>query len=320
MTNILRSRQQAARRLQSSVVTIGNFDGMHIGHQAIFRRAIDEAHRLDVPAVALTFEPHPQAFFRPDDAPPRLSPPPFKFDLMSHYGIDLVVALTFDESIAGLEPQQFVGDVLVDELGARHVVVGRDFRFGKKRAGDTDALRELGEPLGLSCTVEQFVQWQGKPVSSTRIRDAVSEGSMDAAASMLGRAYRLVGTVVRGEQRGRQLGFPTANMEVVPMALPPKGVYITTLAPAGGDHWRAITNVGSRPTFDDEGMTVETFVLDERVDKDELDLYGEDIELDIYRRVRGEKKFESPRALVEQIERDVRQAREFFDREEFDGR
>lgn len=315
MTDVVHSRQQAARRLDRSVVTIGNFDGMHIGHQAIFRRAVELAGDRDASAVALTFEPHPEAFFRPDEAPERLSPPPYKFDLMGRYGVDVVVALEFDESIAGLEPEDFVEQVLVRDLGAEHVVVGQDFRFGKKRAGDTDSLRRIGAPLGMGCTVEQFVQWQQKPVSSTRIRAAVNAGEMEAVEAMLDRPYRLYGEVVPGQERGRQLGFPTANMEVVQMALPPKGVYVTTLGRRGSGHWQAITNIGTRPTFDGEQMTVETFVLDDRVD-DDLDLYGDQVELDLLRRLRGERKFDSPQQLVDQIERDVRQARAFFDDQE----
>ena len=319
MTDVIFSQAEATERLEKSVVTIGNFDGMHIGHQAIVEEARRRAREHDARVVALTFEPHPVAFFRPDEAPVRLSPPPYKFDLIADAGVDTVVALTFDESLAGQSPEAFVESILVDSLKARHVVVGEDFRFGKKRAGDTKSLKQLGQPLGMGCSVVDFITWRGEPVSSTRIRRAIDQGQLEAAQAMLGRPHRLYGEVVHGEQRGRKLGFPTANMEVVQMAQPPAGVYATTLARAGGAHWRAITNIGERPTFGGGERTVETFVLDDRV-ADDLDLYGEEVELDLYRRVREERAFDSPKALVAQIERDIEWVREFFDKEGMDGR
>lgn len=318
MQEIVRTKEEASELLERSVVTIGNFDGMHIGHQAIFQQACHEANSRDATVVALTFEPHPQAFFRPDDAPARLSPPPYKFELMQEYGAELVVALQFDESISTLEPAEFIEDILVDTLKAEHVVVGQDFRFGKKRAGDTETLREIGADHELTLTVEDFVEFDGETVSSTRIRHAVENGQMEAAEAMLGRAYRLYGEIGHGEKRGRQLGFPTANLEVVDMAIPPAGVYVTTLGRAGEQHWRAITNIGIRPTFDGREMTIETFVLDERVDE-QLDLYDEQVELDVYRKVREERRFDSPDKLIARIQRDIEEAEAFFDREEFDG-
>ncbi len=318
MTKIVHSEQAAAEGLQKSVVTIGNFDGMHIGHQAIFETAVREARERDALPVALTFEPHPEAFFRPDDAPLRLSPPPYKYELMGACGVEWVVSLPFDAALANCSPEEFVERILAEKLGAVHVVVGEDFRFGKKRAGDTDSLQRLGAAVGMSTTVASFVEWDGEPVSSTRIRAAVADGEMASVETMLNRPYRLYGEVVAGEQRGRKLGFPTANLDVVDMASPPSGVYITTLGRADQEQWTAITNIGTRPTFDDGEQTVETFILDDAVD-DDLDLYGDAVELDIFRRVRGEREFESPEQLVAQIQRDIEEARAFFAREDFDG-
>lgn len=314
MIDVFETLDEVRGAWEASVVAIGNFDGMHIGHQAIFEEAVEEAKRRGAKAVALTFEPHPEEFFRPQSSPARLSPPPHKFELMGRYGIDAVVALPFDADFSQHSPQDFVEKILFHGLNARHVVVGRDFRFGHRRAGDVQSLEEIGRPLGMTRNVARWVEWDGEKVSSTRIRQALEAGEMEAAQTMLGRAHRLYGEVVHGEERGRKLGFPTANMEVIEMAIPPVGVYATTFGRAGEKHWRAITNIGHRPTFGGGELTVETFVLEEEVDE-ELDLYGDEVELDVYRRVRGEKKFESPRELVAQIEKDVAWVREFFERE-----
>ena len=312
MATILSTVEEAAQRLERSVVTIGNFDGMHRGHQAIFEQVVELAKEQEATPVALTFEPHPIAYFRPDAAPERVSPAGQKFGLMGDAGAQLVVALTFDEELANQSPQTFVEEVLHKGLKATHVVVGEDFRFGKKRAGDTDTLGELGASFGMKCTVAEFVTWKGEPISSTRIRGAISEGDVEAARQMLGRPHRLCGTVVHGEKRGRKIGYPTANMNVAEAAIPANGIYVTTLGRAGEEHWRAVTSIGHRPTFDGDGRTVETYVMD---DVDDLDLYGDEIELDFYRRVREEKKFDSVEELVVEMDRDVEMARQFFEEE-----
>lgn len=317
MVEVFSTIKEAAERLERSVVTVGNFDGMHVGHREIFSKVQTLAGELGATSVALTFEPHPIAYFRPEAAPKRLSPSPYKFDLMADCGIDAVVALTFDASVADKSPEQFVEQMLASGLEARHVVVGEDFRFGKKRAGDTETLCTLGQRLGMGCTVAEFVEWNGEPVSSTRIRQAVDTGQLKAAQAMLGRPYRLWGQVVHGEKRGRKLGYPTANMTVEKMALPPDGIYITTLARAGRQHWRSVTSIGHRPTFDDEAHAVETYVFED-VD-DDLDLYGDDVEVDFYRRVRGEEKFDNVEALIEAMDGDVEAAKTFFDEEFGDG-
>lgn len=312
MIDVFKSLQEADNAWEASVVAIGNFDGMHRGHQAIFDRAVEEADRRRAKAVALTFDPHPGEFFRPQSAPARLSPPPYKFALMEDYGIDAVVALPFNLELSQLPPREFVEDILAHGLKAQHVVVGRDFRFGHRRAGDEETLREVGHLLGMTRSVAEWIEWDGEKISSTRIREAVEEGQMAQAEQMLGRPLRLFGEVVHGEERGRKLGFPTANMEVVEMAMPPVGVYATTFGRAGQPHWQAITNIGHRPTFGGGDLTVETFILDDDVDED-LDLYEEEVELDVLRRVRGERDFESPDELVAQIQEDVDWVKTFFD-------
>lgn len=312
MIEVLESLSQVRHRWERSVVAIGNFDGVHIGHQAIFSQVVDEARARGAAAVALTFEPHPVEYFRPEDAPARLSPGTHRFELMARHGLDGVVCLRFDEDLAGSSPGHFVEEILVRGLKVEHVVVGEDFRFGKGRAGDTESLKELGQPLGMTRTVAEAVTFDGAVVSSTRIRRAIENGQLSSARAMLGRPHRLSGTVVPGEERGRKLGFPTANMEVVDMAIPPVGVYATTLARSGGEHWLAVTNIGHRPTFGGGELTVETFVLEEGV-KEDLDLYGDEVELDVYVRIRGEIEFESPEELVAQIEHDIAEVRRLYE-------
>ncbi|RAL24781.1 hypothetical protein DL240_00800 [Lujinxingia litoralis] len=319
MTRVYTSISEAAEKLERSVVTIGNFDGMHRGHQAIFGQVVEQAARLGATSVAMTFEPHPVAFFRPEAAPAKLSVPPAKYGLMGRYGVDAVVALRFDEALASMSPEAFIKEVLVEALGAVEVVVGEDFRFGHRRAGTTELLREEGARYGLKVVVPKLVEVGGAVVSSTRVRGLVKAGELAEVRELLGRPHRLTGEVVHGEARGRALGFPTANLEVVEgMALPPDGVYASRLAKGGDERgWRAITNIGTRPTFGGGARTVETFVLEEGV-SDELDLYGEQVMLALYMRVREEKRFESPQALVAQIKSDVAQVRGFFD-EGIDG-
>ncbi|MFU8806712.1 MAG: riboflavin biosynthesis protein RibF, partial [Bradymonadaceae bacterium] len=272
--DIYRTIEEARRGLERSVVTIGNFDGVHIGHQAIFETVADLAGREGAKAVVMTFEPHPVAFFRPDLAPARLSPAELKFELMEDHGVDAVVALEFGEELASMSAEDFVRRILHEALGTKVVVVGEGFRFGKGRAGTTQILGEVGGPLGMRVEVHGEVEFGGEVVSSTRIRNALVEGAIGEVTAMLGRPYTLRGKVVPGEQRGRALGFPTANIETATMALPTDGVYATVLDVPGLGRLESISNIGRRPTFGGGERTVECFVL-ARVDG-ELDLYGQE--------------------------------------------
>lgn len=294
-----------------SVVTIGNFDGVHVGHQAIIGRACSLAKQLSVPAIGLTFDPHPIAFFRPNAAPVRLTTNAQRFDLMASAGLDRVVALPFDKTLAAQSPEQFVEEILIEGLKARHVVVGQDFRFGARRAGDAETLQRLGAPHGMDATASDWLTFDGEPVSSTRIRNAVQAGELVDARQLLGRPYRLRGKIVSGEARGRTIGYPTANLEPEPMAMPPDGIYVTTLARLGGPRWKAATSIGHNPTFGENARTVETFVFDEAA-PDDLDLYGADVELEVLQYLRDEARFDSVEALVAQMDRDVAAARRFF--------
>lgn len=306
---IYRTLDEAASQLVSPVVTIGNFDGAHIGHQAIFRVAADLAAVHGVEHVALTFHPHPVRYFRRDAEPFRLTPSQQRAELLLNYGLDAVVELEFGDALSALEPATFVDQILVDGLGAKAVVVGEDFAFGKGRAGSTDDLQELCDERGIETFVCDHLEADGQSISSTRVRDAIADGRMKDSTDLLGRPYRIRGQVVEGDQRGRALGFPTANIATSNRVLPPNGVYATTLHIAGATALPSITNIGVRPTFGGDDVTVECFVLDH---EGELDLYDREVELDLWMFVREERAFDAPDGLIRQIQKDVAQVEAYF--------
>jgi riboflavin kinase / FMN adenylyltransferase len=296
--------------LTKPVVTIGNFDGVHVGHQAIFERVRSLAGQRGASAAALTFEPHPVRFFRPDAPAFRLTTTDQKLDLMAQYGLDASIVLPFDEHLASLTPEGFVDEVLEAGLAASCVVVGSDFAFGKGRAGTIEDLERLCAERGIGTEIVSHVEIDGEPVSSTRVRGQLEQGHVEELVRLLGRPYRIAGEVVRGDQRGRKLGFPTANLATTNPLLPPNGVYATTLHVTDLPALHSITNVGTRPTFGGGPVTVESFVLNH--DDTELDLYGKDVQLDFWRFIRPERHFDDPAELVEQIERDIDQVKNFF--------
>jgi riboflavin kinase/FMN adenylyltransferase len=310
--SVFRTLEEASEALERPVVTIGNFDGAHIGHQAIFERVRQLADERDVAAVALTFSPHPVRHFRPDLPAFRLTTDEQKLSLLGQYGLDGVVVLDFDEDIASLTPQAFVEQVLSEGLNASYVVVGEDFAFGKGRSGTTDDLERLCAERGIDVEIAAHVCLDAEPVSSTRVRRELEAGRMGELVRLLGRPYRIVGEVVRGEQRGRKMGFPTANIAPQNPLLPPHGVYATTLHVPGFASLQSITNVGVRPTFGGGDVSVECFVLSHDDDEVDLDLYGDVVELDFWRYVREERAFDNAKELVAQIQKDVAQVRAYF--------
>ncbi|MGH3169920.1 MAG: bifunctional riboflavin kinase/FAD synthetase [Trebonia sp.] len=295
-----------------SVVTIGEFDGVHRGHQSIVARAAGIGAERGLPVVAITFDPHPDEVIRPGSHPPILSSARRRTELLADLGADAVFVLPFTQEFSRLDPDEFVRTVLVDRLHAAAVVVGEDFRFGHKAAGDVPLLARLGEKYEFTAEGMPLLDADGKRISSTGVRRLLDAGDVAAAASRLGRPHRVEGIVVRGHQRGRALGFPTANLETPPhTAIPADGVYagwLTRLSPDGsdGERWPAAISVGTNPTFGEGEQTVEAYALD----RDDLDLYGEHAAIDFASRLRGTLRFESVDALVEQMHRDVDQARE----------
>ena len=295
---ILRSIAHGPRPAPASVVTIGNFDGVHRGHAAVLGRVVERARARRQRAVALTFEPHPLALLAPDSAPGLIMPVWRRCARMDELAIDAVLVQPFDEEFAGLGAEQFVRDVLREGLGARLVVVGDGFRFGAGRKGDTESLAR-GDFGPMEVETVPPENCDGAPVSSSRIRTALSEGDIALANALLGRPYELIGTVVRGDGRGRSIGIPTANLRVENGVLPADGVYAATTA----DGALAVVNIGVRPTFG-AGRSVEAHLLDF-----EGNLYDRTLGLAILARIRGEMRFEGVPALQAQIARDIDTAR-----------
>ena len=299
------------------VVTIGNFDGVHLGHRAVLRAA-RVAAGAD-PLVVVTFTPHPLRVLRPDRAPAVLTQTPAKVALLRAAGVDRVWALPFDDAVAAWSPRRFVEQVLRDGLHARAVVVGENFRFGHGAAGDVDTLRRLGRELGFAVVPAPLATAaDGRRVSSSAVRAHLAAGEVDPAAADLGRPYRLPGTVVHGDHRGRELGYPTANLEVDtdpdgPMAVPADGIYAVRLHPGPGSGedgagLPAVLSVGTNPTFDGVARRVEAHVLD----RDDLDLYGEHVSLDLLARQRPTVRFDSVAALLDQMAADVARTRQLL--------
>ena len=296
---------------ERSVVTIGVFDGVHRGHERVVRRAVEVAAERGLRAVALTFEPPPEEVVRPGYRPLRLTSAKRRAHLLRELGVDEVVVLPFTLEVAELSPADFVRQVLADRLRAAAVVVGEDFAFGHQASGDVETLRTLGEKYDFTAEGVPLVQG----VSSTLIRERLVTGDVAGAAADLGRPHRVEGVVVRGYQRGRQLGFPTANVESPPQtAIPADGVYAGWMEcvpvanlPAlyEGERWPAAISVGTNPTFEGVPRTVEAYALD----RDDLDLYGVHVAVDFAARLRGNTRFESIEELVEQIHADVDQVR-----------
>lgn len=291
-------------------ITIGNFDGVHIGHQQIVRRLAAVAHEHGWKAAALTFDPHPTRLVAPARAPRLLTTPEQRARLMLDQGLDEVLILPFTPEIAELTPEEFVREILSGKLHARTVLVGDNFRFGNRAAGDAHALQELGHKYGFSTEIIQAISRRGRIISSSGIRQAIEAGQVSLACRMLGRPYALIGQVVPGAGIGSKQTVPTLNLETKGEVLPKTGVYITKTREAGSSReWPSITNVGYRPTFNGHGLTIETFLLSA--------LDGEtpqEISVEFLRWVREERKFPNPEALKSQILHDVGQANEYFRR------
>jgi riboflavin kinase/FMN adenylyltransferase len=297
----------------ASVVTIGVFDGVHRGHQRIVGRALDLAQGR-LPVVVVTFDPHPDEVVRPGSHPPFLSTARRRAELLAGLGADAVCMLPFTYEFSQLGPDEFVRMVLVDRLHAAAVVVGEDFRFGHRAAGDVPLLATLGEKYDFSTEGVPLLADGGVTISSTYIRERLEAGDVATAAQELGRPHRVEGIVYRGHMRGRQLGFPTANLESPPhTAVPGDGIYAGWLVSldadgAETDRWPAAISVGPNATFGEAERTVEAYALD----RDDLDLYGAHVAIDFVARLRGTERFGSVDDLVAQMRRDVDRARELL--------
>ena len=301
-----------------SVVTVGAFDGIHLGHRALIAAAIDRARRLRLPAVVLTFSTHPAAVLRPDRAPALLTTRDERLEAIASLGVDRLVVVPFTRVVADLSARDFVAGVLVANLGIKDLVIGHDHALGRDRVGDAAELRRLGGDLGFGVTVVDPVRLDGGAVSSSAVRAALERGDVGAAEAMLGRPYWLTGRVVRGEGRGREIGVPTANLDVGPEKLvPAAGIYAVRAwvgggapgdggarYPAAGPR-EAVLHIGPRPVFDDERPTIEAHIIGFSGD-----LYGRRLRVELVQRIRDVEDFESVESLVAAIRRDVLAARE----------
>jgi riboflavin kinase/FMN adenylyltransferase len=286
-------------------VTVGTFDGVHRGHWAVLQEIRRRAAASGRRSVLVTFHPHPLRIVRPEQAPGLLTTPDEKKEILAESGLDIAVFLDFTEALSRYSPRRFVTEILVERLGVEELVIGYDHGFGKGRSGDADTLREIGASLGFAVDVVGPVAAGAEPISSTRIRAAVRAAELRTAADGLGRAYCVRGIVVRGDGRGRRLGFPTANVGgLAPdKLLPPAGVYAVRAFTRAGARMGAL-HLGPRPTFQGASPSVELHLLDF-----DGDLYGEEIRVDFVERVRGVHAFSSPDALVAQLRDDVRRVR-----------
>jgi riboflavin kinase / FMN adenylyltransferase len=301
---VYRGLAEAEGNIPLSSVTIGTLDGVHLGHQALAALAIEKARAAGAASLAITWDRHPSETLRPEHAPLLLSSLDRKLELLEKTGLDGTLVLAFDRELSSWSPERFVTSVLVDGVHAESVVVGSDWRFGHRAAGDVPLLMELGREHGFEAEGVKLVEVAGGPVSSSRVRQAVANGDVVLARTLLGRAFDFDGTVVPGDARGKSLGIPTANLPLGPrMAYPLQGVYAGR-ARAAGRWYAAAINVGVNPTFGGDPLSspprIEAYLLEF-----EGDLYGQTVRVEFWRRLRDETKFDSAEALVEQIERDV---------------
>jgi riboflavin kinase / FMN adenylyltransferase len=307
---IYRSLAETPPHFGPCAITIGNFDGVHGGHRKILRRLTALAREEGWKAAALTFDPHPAKLLAPANAPRLLTTLDERARLMLEQGIDEILILPFTLAVAALTPEDFVREILVDKLGARAVLVGANFHFGKRAAGDAGTLEQLGERYSFESDILAPVVWRKRVISSSEIRRLIAAGDVSTACRMLRRPHMLEGAVVRGEGVGSKQTVPTLNLDTKAEVVPKNGVYVTrTRERYGHREWPSITNVGFRPTFDGQHRTIETYLLSA------LDgAAPEEISVEFLRRVRDERKFETPEALKAQILRDVDRAQTYFRR------
>ena len=310
MSDLWRSMDDVPADLGRTVVTIGNFDGVHLGHQHVIARAGEVAEELGgLDVVAVTFDPHPIAVLRPEHAPPTLTSIESRAGLLRDAGVDDVLVVPFSREVADWSPERFVREIVVDTLHAKAVVVGANFRFGNRASGDLSTLSTLGADLDFSA---EGIPLDGGPQvwSSTYVRNCLAAGDVEGASEALGRPFTVRGVVVEGDKRGRALGFPTANVPALGVAAPTDGVYAGELRRLDtGEVFTAAISVGTNPTFAGEReRRVESYVLD----RDDLELYGVQVEVSFLGRIRGMRRFDSIEALVETMHDDVRRTRELL--------
>lgn len=298
---------------KGAVATVGTFDGVHLGHWAVLEEIRTRAEITGRRSVLVTFDPHPLRIVRPEHAPLLLTTPVEKKEILAESGLEYAVFLSFTEALSRYEPRRFVEEILVGRLGVEELVIGYDHGFGRDREGDPDVLRRIGDELGFTVDVVSPVNAEDQAISSSRIRTLVAQGQMESATSCLGRPYSIRGVVVRGEGRGKGLGFPTANLRVAERdkLIPPEGIYAVRAVFRHGTYVGAL-HLGPRPTFRGSPPSIEMHLLDF-----DRDIYGEEVRVDFIEYLRPIEPFTTVAALVEQIGRDVDETRQVLDRSRF---
>ena len=293
--------------MESPHVGIGNFDGVHLGHQRILSAVIERARAGAGTAVAMTFDPHPLSILRPTGRPPLITPLGEKIRILEHLGLEVLLIVPFTRDFAAITSEAFIHEILGGKVGAKRIYVGTNFHFGRGGLGDFSLLSREGRAAGIEVEKVEAVLFDDRPISSTRIRENILRGRMERVAQMLGRPYMLVGHGVEGKKRGHGLGYSTANLTTGNELIPKDGVYVTW-AEVRGERRPGVTNIGVRPTFGEHERVIETHLLTYGGGP----LYGEAVRLAFCTRIREEHRFDSPEVLVEQIGRDVAEARRWF--------
>jgi len=297
-----------SEKFVNPVLTIGNYDGLHLGHRRIIGRIQEKARDLNGTSMLMTFHPHPLTILRPDKCIGLITPLHVKKRLIEEAGIDVLIIIPFTDDFRHITPEAFVDNLLVKKLGIKGLIVGYDFKFGKEGKGNIEYLAPLSTEYGFFIEIQGAITLDGEKVGSNRIRKMIQEGDVRKAALHLGRPYMIEGTVVKGDGRGRTIGFPTINLKTEFPLIPKRGVYITDVD-VGGKRYPAVTNIGYNPTFDGQSLTIETYILDFSGD-----LYDRNIALYFLERVRDEVRFSSVDELKERIWKDVDTAREYFNK------
>src|SRR3990167_7826385 len=304
---LIRGNDHLTQTLTGSVVTLGNFDSMHVGHQALLRQLKTLGEQRHLPTVLITFEPQPKEFFEKQQTVARLMRFREKYLAAQKYGIDHVVCLRFNRALADLSPEDFVKNILVDQLGMTAIVVGEDFRFGAKRRGNVDLLNALGERYHFQTFPIQAIALDGERVSSTRVRAALQAGDMKGAEKLLGHSYRLSGKVVHGNKIGRDLGFPTANINLHRKLVPIAGVFVIRASIEGEESYCGVANVGTRPVFNGTRVLLEVHLFDFHAD-----IYQHHLEVEFLHKLRDEAYYDNRADLIAQIRLDVAAAKAWF--------
>jgi riboflavin kinase/FMN adenylyltransferase len=306
-TELIRGLSNNCFQSKGCVLTIGNFDGIHLGHQALIKRVKTSAKELGLPSMVMTFDPQPLEYFMPEVGIPRLTRFREKFTLLAKEGVDQICVVRFDARIAALSAESFIQDILCKTLHVKHLIVGKDFRFGHQREGDIHMLRAAAEKFHFTVEIMPDVIIDGERVSSTRVRKALADNHFALTEGLLGRPYSMMGKVVYGNQLGRQLGFPTANIFLHRIATPVHGIYVVGVRGVTKKLLHGVANVGVRPTIGGTRILLEVYLFNFK-----KIIYGKEVVVEFYKKLREEERFDHLDLLKEQMKKDVEQAKDYF--------